>query len=130
MQQYDLVKNQLVLANILERNLFEKTGKTSFVAKDFSMSFFQNGVIIGGAIGKTNFETFHLELLAVKDNYRGQGIGTRLVVEAEKFAKEHNCVLMTVNTQNYEAKSFYEKLDFKIFAQLKDVPFNGTTRYY
>ncbi len=52
--------------------------------------------------------------LAVKPNYQGQGIGTQLVSQAEKFANEKGVTVIGVNSglKRELAHKFYEKQGF------------------
>ena len=72
----------------------------------------------------------HISLLAINKNYRAKGYGTQLLKKAETFAVESGSSLITINTQDYQAKTFYEKQGYHVFGQLADTPFVGTTKYY
>lgn len=37
---------------------------------------------------------------------------------------------MTVNTQDYQARKFYERHGFEVFASVENMPFVGTTKFY
>lgn len=52
--------------------------------------------------------------LAVKENSQGQGIGTKLVEQAELFAKENGVTVIGVNSglKREQAHNFYEKQGF------------------
>lgn len=69
-------------------------------------------------------------MLAVNKAYRGKGYGQQLLKKAETFALKAGAKLITINTQDYQAKTFYEKVGYHLFGQLEDMPFNGTTNYY
>mmetsp|Transcript_13200 Transcript_13200/g.19216 ORF Transcript_13200/g.19216 Transcript_13200/m.19216 type:complete len:187 (+) Transcript_13200:186-746(+) len=45
--------------------------------------------------------------LSVSEAYRGQGVAEKLMLEAEKWAKENQCHSMTLNTMNPIASKFY-----------------------
>jgi ribosomal protein S18 acetylase RimI-like enzyme len=54
--------------------------------------------------------------LLVDEEYRRQGIGTKLMHSAEVFAQEKHCRAISVETQatNWPALSFYLKLGFEV----------------
>lgn len=54
--------------------------------------------------------------LVVSEEYRGQGIGTRLIEKAELFFKEQGCdyTQLEVFAPNREALAFYQKLGFEV----------------
>ena len=57
--------------------------------------------------------------LAVKSNYRQQGIATMLMEEFEKLAKEKGATEIELNvwTFNQNAIDFYEKKGYEAFSQ-------------
>jgi predicted GNAT family N-acyltransferase len=57
-----------------------------------------------------------LERMAVLPNYRGQGIGQKLVQASIQFANHHNISELRLNAQT-QARAFYEKLGFAAYGQ-------------
>ena len=57
-----------------------------------------------------------IEVLAIKDGNRRQGIGTMLLNFAKNYAKENGCtdLYITVNEENIPAINAYEKFGFKV----------------
>jgi len=55
----------------------------------------------------------HLNFLLVKERYRSTGVGSRLINEAVKQAKEKGAIEMHVDTKFDDAAKFYRKLGFK-----------------
>jgi len=53
-----------------------------------------------------------IEELVVKEEFRGKGIGTKLMKELEKVAKEKKFGAISLNTKKFNLK-FYEDLGFK-----------------
>ncbi|BAO07502.1 GNAT family N-acetyltransferase [Enterococcus mundtii] len=85
---------------------------------------------IGGAVASLFGNTLHLSLLAVDQSYRHEGIGSRLIEAVQQTALENQCLYMTVNTQDYQAREFYERHGFEVFASVENMPFVGTTKFY
>lgn len=54
----------------------------------------------------------HIEDVVVDNNYRGQGLGKKLINEAMKIAKENNCYKIILDCDNHNIK-FYEKCNFE-----------------
>lgn len=52
--------------------------------------------------------------LGVSNKYQGKGIGTKLIEEAEEYAKENNISILLVNSglKRLQAHKFYEKNQF------------------
>lgn len=74
------------------------------------------------------YNWLHLEQLYVDEGYRGQDIGTELMKSAETYAKEKGATGIVFETWSFQARPFYEKLGYEVFAELKDCP-PGTVMY-
>jgi ribosomal protein S18 acetylase RimI-like enzyme len=72
------------------------------------------GVCLGGVNGFSLFGCLYIDMLWVKENLRYQGLGTKLMMEAEKMGREYRCTFSTVNTMDWEALPFYQKLGYEI----------------
>lgn len=78
--------------------------------------------IIGGLYGEIFYRWLFIELLAIPEQARGQGIGSRLMNMAEDVAREKGCVGIWLDTFDFQAPEFYEKLGFTEFGHLDDFP--------
>ncbi len=83
---------------------------------DFFAFFIRDaqGKIQGGCNGDNLYGCLYVGQLWVAESLRGQGYGTKLMHAAEQYAKEQNCNFMAVNTMDWEALEFYQKLGFEI----------------
>lgn len=70
--------------------------------------------ILGGAKGAILYGNLYVDALWVNSKIRHQGWGTKLMAEAEKIGKEYGCTFATVNTMDWEALPFYQKLGYRI----------------
>ena len=82
----------------------------------------ENGEIIGGCIA-TAYE-YHwsrvlLDDLWVDERYRHHGIGSMILREVERIAKEKGCRVVTLGTASYMARPFYEKHGYTVFTSIK-----------
>ena len=82
----------------------------------------ENGVTIGGCIA-TAYE-YHwsrvlLNDLWVDERYRHQGIGSMILREVERIAREKGCRVVTLGTASYMARPFYEKHGYTVFTTIK-----------
>jgi GNAT superfamily N-acetyltransferase len=80
------------------------------------------GQTIGGLWGRSAYEWLFVELLFVPEQLRGQGLGTSLIRQAEEIARERNCTGVWLDTFDFQALPFYQKLGYTIFGELKDHP--------
>ncbi|ANK72410.1 MULTISPECIES: GNAT family N-acetyltransferase [Ensifer] len=76
-------------------------------------------VATGGLYATDGYGWGFIRYLAVPDEYRGQGLGRRLVEEAEKIARQRGYVGLWLDTFEFQARPFYEKLGFEVFGELE-----------
>ena len=89
----------------------------------------ESGDLVGGLLGSTHFNHFFVSALFVQENARREGIGGELMKRAEELALQQNCDAIYLDTFDYQAPGFYEKLGFKVFGTLPDYPV-GHQRFY
>jgi GNAT superfamily N-acetyltransferase len=95
----------------------------SVVARD------RSGRLVGGLLGETNGGWLFVWVLWVADSYRGQGIGSALLADAEREARRRKCIGIYLDTYSFQARPFYERLGYRLFGTLPDCP-PGGARYY
>ena len=82
----------------------------------------ENGEIIGGCIAEAfeyHWSRVFLEELWVDEHCRHQGIGSMILREVERIAREKGCRVVTLGTASYMARPFYEKHGYTVFTTLK-----------
>ena len=90
----------------------------------------ENGQVIGGCIAEAyeyHWARVLLEELWVDERYRHQGIGSMIIREVERIAREKGCRVVTLGTASYMARPFYEKHGYTVFTTLKEA--NGYISY-
>jgi GNAT superfamily N-acetyltransferase len=87
------------------------------------------GEIVGGVLGETYWEWFHLDLLWVKEELRGRGYGHRLLMQAEEEARGRGAKNAYLDTFSFQAPVFYKKYGYEMFGELPDYP-PGHQRYF
>ena len=90
----------------------------------------EHGEIMAGLVAETFGNWLQIEYLFVKEDLRGQGIGSQLLQQAESEAKKRNCRFAFVNTYQFQAPAFYQKHGYKEVFTLKDYPYTGQRHYY
>ena len=60
-----------------------------------------------------------LDDLWVDERYRHHGIGSILLREVERIAREKGCLVVTHCTASFVARPFYEKHGYTVFTTLK-----------
>ena len=89
-----------------------------------------SGELMAGLVAETFGNWLEIEYLFVKEDLRGQGIGSQLLQQAESEAKKRNCRYVFVNTYQFQAPAFYQKQGYKEVFILKDYPYTGQRLYY
>jgi ribosomal-protein-alanine N-acetyltransferase len=123
----------------IERNAFEK--KKAFpkeyfleLSKKWPEGFLVAKLgkeIVGYAIGEKGKDSGLIVSVAVKREWKGRGIGKRLVEKLlENFKKEGmEIVFLHVREGNKEAINFYQALGFKIRERIENYYSNGENAY-
>ena len=82
----------------------------------------ENGEIIGGCIAEAyeyHWSRMFLDTLWVDERYRHHGLGSMIIREVERIAREKGCRVVTLGTASYMARPFYEKHGYTVFTTLK-----------
>ena len=90
----------------------------------------EKGNLLAGLVAETFGNWLEIEYLFVKEELRGQGIGSKLLQQAESEAKNRNCCFSFVNTYQFQAPDFYQKHGYKEVFALKNYPYTGQRFYY
>jgi GNAT superfamily N-acetyltransferase len=85
--------------------------------------------VIGGLWGSTSYGYLHIDMLIVPESLRGTGLGTQLMQQAEEEAIRRGCHGSYLDTFDFQARGFYERLGYKVFGALEETP-PGHTRYF
>lgn len=70
--------------------------------------------IVGGANGLVYYGCLYVDMLWIDKALRNHGWGSKLMHEAEAIGREQSATFATVNTMDWEALPFYEKLGYEI----------------
>ena len=90
----------------------------------------EKGNLMAGLVAETFGNWLEIEYLFVKEELRGQGIGSKLLQRAESEAKKRNCRFAFVNTYQFQAPDFYISHGYKEVFALQDYPYTGQRFYY
>lgn len=78
--------------------------------------------VVGGLLGHIKWRWLYVAKLWIDDAHRGAGYGTSLLAAAESFAHSRDCIGAYLDTFEYQARPFYEKLGYELFGTLEGYP--------
>ncbi|NFQ03722.1 GNAT family N-acetyltransferase [Clostridium sporogenes] len=121
----------LIVDRIVEYNLSKVPGKQEVPLLSINRVIEDtNGEIIAGILSKMYcWNCIYIDALWVKEEYRKGKLGTKLLKEIEKIAKEKDCHLIHLDTFDFQAKDFYIRHGYEIFGVLDQCPENHK-RYF
>jgi ribosomal protein S18 acetylase RimI-like enzyme len=85
--------------------------------------------IIGGLLGETYWNWLHIRVLWIDEKYRRQGLGKKLLCDAENEAISRGCKSVHLDTHDFQAEKFYKNRGYVVFGVLDDLP-QGKKRLY
>jgi GNAT superfamily N-acetyltransferase len=80
------------------------------------------GSIDGGLWGRSYYHWLYIDLLAVPERLRGQGLGAELLRRAEAGAQAQGCVGVWLCTYSFQAPTFYPRRGYSLFGEIADYP--------
>lgn len=116
----DCSENQTV-GDILYSNLklFNESIIGAYETKPFCIYATNNeNEVIGGVKGDIFGQLCRIFTLWIDENYRGKNIGSKIFKKLDKLANDNNCKIIQTDTTEFQAKEFYEKMGFTVFATL------------
>lgn len=78
----------------------------------FSIFVKDSDQIIGGALIFEHSDALYIDVLWCHDQYRKQGIGTKIITMIDDAAKKKKLPKIFVDTHEFQAQAFYEKHGF------------------
>ena len=120
-----------IIDRLVEYNLSQMPAKQEVLFDTLDKKITDdNGNIIAGCVAKMYcWNVAYIDTLWVGSEYRGQGLGARLLAEVEKTSKAKGSYLIHLDTFYFKAKEFYEKQGYEVFGVLEDCP-KEHSRYY
>ena len=98
--------------------------------KDYYLTCEEEGKLIALLYAQQVLENIHIKGLVVDKKHQKKGLGASLLAELEEKAEKAGVSSITLSTKSYQAKDFYVKQGYEIYASLEDVPQKGVTKYH
>ena len=120
------------------KQVFKEQYETSFgpdmleklEPKDYYLTREEEGRLIALLHAQQVLENIHIKALVVDKGHQKKGLGASLLAELEEKAGAAGVSSITLSTKSYQAKDFYVKQGYEIYASLEDVPQKGVTKYH
>jgi len=84
------------------------------------------GRVVGGLTAFPTIRNMVLESVWIDERYRGRGNGRRLLLEAERIAKQAGCSAVSTHCLSFQSPDFFRKLDYATYGVV-DVAVDGHT---
>jgi GNAT superfamily N-acetyltransferase len=85
--------------------------------------------VVGGLVGYIKWRWLYVSKLWLPESLRGSGIGSELMATAEDHAWREGCLGVYLDTFEYQALPFYQKLGYELFGTLDGFP-PGFRQFY
>jgi GNAT superfamily N-acetyltransferase len=85
--------------------------------------------VVGGVGGYVYGGWLHIDFLWIEESLRNKGYGTKLLKMIEGEAVRYGCKCADLDTFSFQAKPFYEKQGYTLFATLDNYP-EGHSRHF
>lgn len=98
--------------------------------QDYYLAREDEGHLIALLHAQQVLENIHIKALVVDREHQKKGLGASLLAELEEKAEKAGVSSITLSTKSYQARDFYIKQGYEIYASLEDVPQKGVTKYH
>ena len=95
------------------------------VSASYPVHFFlknEPGETMGRLLGAIWGGWLHITYLWMDEAVRGKRWATKLMDQAEAYARERKCHSATLDTHSFQARPFYERRGYEVFGTLDDYP--------
>jgi ribosomal protein S18 acetylase RimI-like enzyme len=118
---------------VVERGLIEHALAAGVEPRNYKplaiILYDETGTVVGGLVGATVWGWLHVTECWVAEQYRGLGWGARLLELGEREAMNRQCHHAYLDTFDFQALGFYQRLGYEVYGTLNDFP-KGHTRYF
>jgi ribosomal protein S18 acetylase RimI-like enzyme len=97
------------------------TGESAYYLVHFFLKN-ERGEVMGGLLGSVWGGWLHITYLWIDEAVRGKRWATKLMDQAEAYARERGCHSATLDTHSFQARPFYERRGYEVFGTLEDYP--------
>lgn len=99
----------------------QKAGAEDFQRLCFALTA-PSGEIVGGVLGEMFWDWLHIDLMWIKEEYRGEGYGHQPLIAIEEEAKKRGARNIFLDTFSFQAPEFYREHGYRLFGELPEFP--------
>jgi GNAT superfamily N-acetyltransferase len=88
-----------------------------------------SGEVVGGLLGRTSMGLLYIDRFFLPERLRRQGLGTRIIREAEAEGVRRGCSRAILSTLSFQAPGFYQRQGWQVLGRIDCDP-PGHTRFY
>ena len=85
--------------------------------------------VVGGVVGYVYAGWLHIEFPWIEESFRNKGNGTKFLKMIENEAVKCGCKYVDLDSFSFQAKPFYEKHGYTLFATLDNCP-EGHSKHF
>ena len=122
-EKLDKIADELLSEYDAENGVEYNFNKFSFVAKD-------DDKLVGFITGFSYYSEVTINNVVVRKEYRGKGIGIKLIRKVEKYFEGKGFNNINLVTNDFQAPKFYEKCGFELEFVRKNKSNPKLTKYF
>ena len=115
-------QDEMALVEGLGQNILAKLGAVELFKRIKIFLHDEDNQVKGGITSSVFGGWVYVEMLWVTASLRGQGYGSQLLARLEDEARQLGCRHAHLDTFSFEARPFYEKAGYQVYAELQDYP--------
>lgn len=124
---YDVLCSQTPISqynHLINNNLNDNYDPNTYThdSQIYSVVALDDDRFVGGIEARIEEDMMHLGLLVVLEEYRGKGVGSKLMTLMEEVAAGKKVTKITLGTVEFQARLFYEKLGYQVVLTRKNMP--------
>jgi GNAT superfamily N-acetyltransferase len=120
---YRAVREGLMSFNKNKANIMEPPRAIPIFMRD------RTNRVLGGVGGYIYGGWLHIDFLWIEESLRNKGYGTKLLKMIENEAVRYGCKYADLDTFSFQAKPFYEKQGYTLFATVDNYP-EGHSKHF
>lgn len=116
----EIKRGNKIIEKEIHNKLIEYNKDYAQYIEEISYYIEEDGKNIGGVVATALGKTLEIDFLFLDKEYRGKGYAKKIMLKLEEEAKKMDIIKIILNTYEFQAPEFYEKLGYKTFCKLEN----------